>query len=98
MTVVVNFDVAVTREHIEALSAELGTHENPPDGLIVHVATKTEQGVHVTDVWESAAAFEKFRDDMLGPSMQKFMAANNIPADAGPEPHLDEAFDVVRGR
>jgi hypothetical protein len=79
MTVVMTMDVPVSRADLEAVSAELGTHDNPPDGLIVHVATATADGVHVTDVWASEAAFEKFRDDQLVPTMMKFMAEHNMP-------------------
>lgn len=98
MTLVMTMDLPVTREDLEAVSADLGTHENPPDGLVVHVATMTTHGVHVTDVWESQAAFEKFRDNQLMPSMQKFMAEHNMSMDQAPAPQLEEAFDVVRGR
>ena len=73
MTVVMTMDLPVSRDDLEAVSADLGTHENPPDGLIVHVATQTADGVHVLDVWENEAAFEKFRDNQLLPSMQKYM-------------------------
>ena len=98
MTVVMTMDVPASRADLEAISSGLGTHENPPDGLIVHVATETANGVHVTDIWESQAAFEKFRDDQLVPTMQKFMAERNMSMDQAPQPQLDEAFDVVRGR
>ena len=97
MTVVMTMDVPVSRADLEAVSADLGTHDNPPDGLVVHVATATADGVHVVDIWESQAAFEKFRDDQLMPSMQKFMAEHNMSMDQAPSPRLDEAFDVVRG-
>jgi hypothetical protein len=98
MTVVMTMDLPVGRKDVEAVSASLGTHENPPAGLIVHVATETANGVHVTDVWESKAAFEKFRDGQLGPAMQKFMTENNMPPEIAPKPQIDEAFDVVQGR
>ena len=97
MTVVMNMDLPVTREDLEKVSAALGTHGNPPDGLIVHVATTTADGVHVTDVWESEAAFEKFRDSQLLPAMQKFMTEHDMSMDQAPQPQLDEAFDVIRG-
>ncbi|HEY4990492.1 MAG TPA: hypothetical protein VFC16_06655 [Nakamurella sp.] len=97
MTVVMTMDVPVSRADLEAVSADLGTHDNPPDGLVVHVATATADGVRVVDIWESQAAFEKFRDDQLMPSMQKFMAEHNMSMDQAPSPRLDEAFDVVRG-
>jgi hypothetical protein len=97
MTVVMTMDLPVSREDLEAVSADLGTHENPPDGLIVHVATRTADGVHVLDVWENEAAFEKFRDNQLLPSMQKYMAEHEMSMDQAPQPRLDDAFDVVRG-
>jgi hypothetical protein len=50
------------------------------------------------DVWESEAAFGKFRDNQLLPAMQKFMAEHNMSMDQAPQPQLDEAFDVVQGR
>jgi len=71
MTVMMTMDLPIPRADLEAVSADLGTHDNPPEGLIVHVATATADGVHVTDIWESQAAFEKFRDDQLMPSMAK---------------------------
>jgi hypothetical protein len=98
MTVVMTMDVPVSRADLEAVSASLGTHENPPDGLIVHVASETSDGVHVTDIWESEDAFEKFRDNQLVPTMQKFMAEHNMPPETAPQPRLEEVFDVVRGR
>jgi hypothetical protein len=98
MTVVMTMDVPVSRADLEAVSADLGTHDNPPDGLIVHVATATADGVHVMDIWESAADFEKFRDNQLLPSMQKYMTEHKMSMDDAPHPQLDEAFDVVRGR
>ena len=98
MTVMMTMDLPIPRADLEAVSADLGTHDNPPDGLIVHVATATADGVHVTDIWESTAAFERFRDDQLMPSMMKFMAEHNMNMDEAPQPSLDEAFDVVRGR
>lgn len=97
MTLVMTMDLPVTREDLEAVTAEMGTHDNPPDGLVVHVATMTTHGVHVTDVWESRAAFEKFRENQLMPSMQKFLAEHNMTMDQAPAPQLEEAFDVVRG-
>ena len=98
MTVVMTMDLPVSRGDLEAVSADLGTHKNPPAGLIVHVATQTADGVHVVDVWESEAAFGKFRDNQLLPAMQKFMAEHNMSMDQAPQPQLDEAFDVVQGR
>lgn len=98
MTVMMTMDLPIPRADLEAVSADLGTHDNPPEGLIVHVATATADGVHVTDIWENQAAFEKFRDDQLMPSMVRYMAEHNMSMDEAPQPTLDETFDVVRGR
>jgi heme-degrading monooxygenase HmoA len=98
MTVLMTMDLPASRADLEEVSASMDTHQNPPDGLIIHVATETADGVHVVDIWESRAAFEKFRDGSLVPTMQKYMAEHNMAPDSAPQPQLDEAFDVVRGR
>ena len=98
MTVLMTMDLPVHKEDVEAVSAGMGTHENPPAGLIAHVATETENGVHVVDIWEDQAAFDNFMNDQLMPTMQKFMAEHNMTPDMAPQPRIEEAFDVVRGR
>jgi hypothetical protein len=90
-------DLPVSRGDLEPVSPDLGTHKNPPAGLIVHAATQAADGVHVVDGWESEAAFGKFRDNQLLPAIQKFMAEHNMSMDQAPQPLLDEAFDVVQG-
>ena len=99
MTVLMQMDLAVKREDLEAVSADMGATTNPPDGLIAHAMTESASGVHVVDIWESQAQFEKFRDDRLMPSMMKVMAERGISMEGPPpEPTFDEAFDVIRGR
>jgi len=99
MTVLMTMDLPVQRADLEAVSSAMGVRENPPAGLIVHVMSETSNGVHVVDIWESKAAFDKFNDDRLMPTMQKVMAERNISMDGPPPvPTFDEAFDMVRGR
>ncbi len=99
MTVVMTLDLNVSREDLEAVSADVGSAENPPDGLIVHTLTETASGIRVVDVWDSQSQFEKFRDDRLMTSMQKVMSERGISMDGPlPEPTFNGAFDVVRGR
>ena len=62
MTIVMQLDLPASRADLERVSAEMETHQNPPEGLIIQVATETANGVRVVDVWESQAAFEKFPD------------------------------------
>jgi hypothetical protein len=98
MTVVMTLDLPVTREDLEALSAEAGSAASPPDGLIVHTATVTSGGVRVVNAWENQAQFEKFLDDRLMASLQKVAAEKGHDVSGPPEPTFEEAFDVVKGR
>jgi hypothetical protein len=42
-----------------------------PEGLISHTAGVTENGIVVTDVWESADALERAFEERLGPALQQ---------------------------
>lgn len=47
-----------------------GTLVDPlPDGLIVHTAGPTDEGVRIIDVWESEEAWERFRAERLAPAI-----------------------------
>jgi len=46
-------------ERVEAIGAPL------PEGLLVHVAGPTDEGFRMIEVWESQAAWERFRDERL---------------------------------
>jgi hypothetical protein len=99
MAVLVTTDLPVPREVAEAVSTAMDAFDNPPDGLIAHVMTKTPDGVHVTDVWESQEQFRKFSDEQLMPAMQQVLSERGISLDGPtPEPTFEEAFDLVRGR
>ncbi|SRR6476646_10387900 len=100
MAVVISQDIKIPRADLEAVSESMGVRDNPPDGLILHLLTDVPEGVHVTDVWESAAQFQKFLDEQLMPGMQKVMAERGISVDesALPQPSFEEAYDIVRGR
>jgi hypothetical protein len=99
MAVLLTQDLPVGREDVEAVSAEMGVKENPPDGLILHTFTVTPEGVHIVDVWESAAHYDRFRDERLMPAMGKVMAERGVPMDGPPPaPQFADAFDVIVGR
>jgi hypothetical protein len=88
----------VSREDVEALSNDTGAHENPPAGIIAHVVTETPSGIHVVDIWESAADFQRFNQEQLMPSMKKVSQERGIEMpDPLPEPKITEAYDLVRG-
>jgi hypothetical protein len=43
----------------------------PADGGLFHVAGFDEQGLHVTDIWETPDAFRTFVDERLMPGVQQ---------------------------
>jgi hypothetical protein len=99
MTILLTIDIPVSRDVLEAVSAEMGVRENPPPGLVAHVMTETADGVHIVDIWDSREQFETFQDERLMGAMGKVMAAKGIPMpDAPSEPKITEAHDLVRGR
>jgi hypothetical protein len=40
-----------------------------PDGLLLHTAGATDEGVRVVDFWESPEQFQRFADGTLGPQL-----------------------------
>ncbi len=59
-----------TVEQYEALNEAIGVDDdNPPDGLVIHMAGVTDDGMVVIDVWESEEKLNTFFDDKLGPAL-----------------------------
>ena len=42
-----------------------------PTGLLFHWVARTDDGIRVIDVWESAEQFQKFADEQIGPFAQE---------------------------
>ncbi len=60
-----------TEEQYRQLNEALGiTPESPPDGLIVHMAANTGDGIRIVDMWESREAFDTFIQGAM-PTMQR---------------------------
>lgn len=55
-------------QYIEACRMADISQSNVPDGLILHTASTTEDGILVLDVWESIQKFEAF-GETLKPAM-----------------------------
>jgi heme-degrading monooxygenase HmoA len=59
-----------TVEQYEALNDVIGVDDdNPPDGLVIHMAGVTDDGMVVIDVWESEEKLNAFFDSTLGPAL-----------------------------
>jgi len=57
-------DIAASWEHYQPIAAAFA---GPlPDGLLLHVAGPTDEGFRIIGVWESEAAWGRFRDVHLG--------------------------------
>jgi hypothetical protein len=59
----------MTTEHYDAINKEMGFPDKVPDGLLSHVAAKTDDGLQITDVWESMEKFTAFIQDELMPAV-----------------------------
>ena len=60
-------DVASSWVQYELVAAALV--DPPPEGLLVHLAGPTDEGVRIIDVWESEDAWEHFRAERLAPAI-----------------------------
>ena len=74
----------------ERVAQTVGVDDNPPEGLIVHAAGEENGKWRSVDVWESQAAYEKFREERLMPAVREAMGEEAVSA--GPPPQ--ESFEV----
>ena len=67
----------VTPASYQTMNESMGIHgdDDAPEGLISHLASTTDGGMLVTDVWESKDAFYSFVAERLGPAL----AAAGVP-------------------
>jgi hypothetical protein len=80
----------------ERVSRAVGVDDNPPEGLIVHAAGEEDGKWRSVDVWESEAAYQRFRDERLMPAVQEALGEEAVAA--GPPPQESfEAKHVVTG-
>jgi hypothetical protein len=41
--------------------------QSAPPGAVFHWVAKTDDGLHIVDVWESREVFDKFAEEQIGP-------------------------------
>jgi|SRR5436190_22557389 len=61
----------VTPEQYEEAREVVNWEGDVPDGAVLHVAGFDENGIRVTDVWESADQFNAFVEQRLMPGVQQ---------------------------
>lgn len=73
-------DVPASERIYREVRAGLG--QEPPKGLISHVAIKRrEGGLRYVDVWATQADWERFRDQVAEPTVGAVLASHGIPHD-----------------
>lgn len=100
MTVVIQTELPETidTEDYQLIRDEMGIEEEPPDGLIFHVATEVDDHVRVIDVWEKRADLERFHSERLIPNLL-FVFGEDQVADGPRVTELPVAgLTVVPGR
>jgi hypothetical protein len=84
-------------EDYEKVSKVAEADENPPEGLIVHAAVRRTSRWRSVSVWESQAAYEKFREERLAGS-GKALGEEAIKAGLPPAESFDAKHLVQPGK
>jgi hypothetical protein len=61
----------VTVELYDEVRRLVNWEGDKPPGGVFHVAAVGDDGLHVTDVWQSAEEFQRFADDRLMPGVKE---------------------------
>jgi hypothetical protein len=64
-------DVAASWESYERFAA--GIERSQPEGLIVHLAGRTDEGFRIIEIWESEEAWRRFAEGLERPSAPRFV-------------------------
>ena len=78
----------VTREQYDEARKIVNWEGDPPTGGIFHVAWFDGDGLRVTDVWQSAEAFQGFADERLMPGVKQ------LGIEGEPEVEMTQAHAV----
>jgi hypothetical protein len=78
----------------DGVSERLGADTDPPQGMIVHTAGFNGNSFRVSDVWESEADWERFRDGRLAEALKPMMeSGEGTPPNAV---YVYELHDVIK--
>jgi hypothetical protein len=82
----------VTAEIYDAVNANAGVDDNPPDGLLAHTAGEVDGQWQIVDVWESEERAQRFGDERLAPAIREVLGGDP----PGPPPTtIYEAHRVI---
>lgn len=92
MTVVMNLEwPGMTREQYNQVIKAGNIDSDPAEGGIFHVASFSERGLHVTDVWESEEHFQRFLEARLMPAVQQAGVT-----EAPPPPVFRQVHNIIQ--
>ncbi|MGH9224988.1 MAG: hypothetical protein ACRD2W_14705 [Acidimicrobiales bacterium] len=81
-----------SNEHLyRKVKSEIGDEQ--PDGLVVHLVVKSDGGLRHIGVWETQAAWERFRDERVRPAVGRVLEAAGIAPP--PPPPAEEQLDLI---
>ena len=83
-----DFPEGVGTNMYDGVQSEMDVKNNPPEGLIFHMAGEVDGKWTITNVWETREAYERFRDERLFPAIKKVSGMD--PA-SGPQPTVTES-------
>jgi hypothetical protein len=82
----------LNQSQYDAVKTHVDWVGRPPEGGIFHIASVEKDGLHVTDVWQTAESFQRFVDTRLMPAVKQL----NIPGQPEVVVHPAHAvFDPV---
>lgn len=84
-------DVAASWESYERFAVDLG--RSRPEGLILHAAGRTDEGVRIIEVWESEEAWHRFAEASERSADRRFSDAPRYVRELRPA-HLVIAGDT----
>jgi hypothetical protein len=97
MTYAFTQDLPFTRDVYERFCAALP--DEPPQGLLVRVATEIESGVRLFDVWEDETAYEEYIRTAVQPIVSDgfFNTTGYEPPETEPPRNSQELLDLWIG-
>lgn len=75
IAVEIEFADGLRRSDYESVLQGLGLDEDPPQGLLAHIATERNGQIRVLEVWESSRQYRSYRERRLLPNIEYALGA-----------------------